>query len=169
MPDVTGTLRPPRLAAAPSSPVAGQIYFNTADNALYWWTGTAWVSARERVLQIKVVDDTTGLTTGDGKAIVCVSDDLNGLVLVDADAYVTTNSSSGTPTVAIRRIRSGTAVDMLSTNITIDANEPTSYTAAVQPVLNTANDDVLTGDLIAVDVDVAGTGAKGLGVVLAFA
>jgi hypothetical protein len=106
------------------------------------------------------------LTTGDGKLIFCVSDDLNGLNLIDADAFVTTVSSSGTPTIQIRNVTD--AVDMLSTLITIDASEFTSYTAAAPPVINGATDDVATGDLIAVDVDVAGTGAKGLGVVLTF-
>lgn len=31
------------LAAAPSSPVEGQIYHNTTDHALYYYDGTAWV------------------------------------------------------------------------------------------------------------------------------
>lgn len=30
------------LAAAPSNPVAGQIYYNTVDNKAYMWNGTAW-------------------------------------------------------------------------------------------------------------------------------
>lgn len=119
-----------------------------------------------RLVQIKVFDDLTTLSTGDGKVIFCVPSKYNGLNLVDADAYVTTNSSSGTPTVQIRNVTQ--AADMLSTRITIDANESTSYTAAAAPVIDTNNDDVATGDLIAVDVDVAGTGAKGLGVILQF-
>jgi len=45
MPEIVGTLKTPRLAAAPSSPVAGQMYFDTVANVLYWWNGTAWVSA----------------------------------------------------------------------------------------------------------------------------
>ena len=57
---------------------------------------------------------------------------------------------------------------MLTTKISIDASEFTSYTAAAAPVIDTGNDDVATGDLIAIDVDVAGTGAKGLGVILTF-
>jgi hypothetical protein len=35
-----------QLGTAPSSPVKGQLYFNTADNTLWWWDGSAWVSAR---------------------------------------------------------------------------------------------------------------------------
>jgi len=35
-------------------------------------------------------------------------------------------------------------------------------------VINTSNDDVATGDRIFVDVDVAGTGTKGLDVHLTF-
>jgi len=35
-----------QLGAAPSSPVTGQLYYNTADNTLYWWDGTQWVPAK---------------------------------------------------------------------------------------------------------------------------
>jgi hypothetical protein len=34
------------LATAPSSPVAGQIYFDTVDLELYFWTGSAWESTQ---------------------------------------------------------------------------------------------------------------------------
>jgi hypothetical protein len=54
----------------------------------------------------------------------------------------------------------------LSTPITIDQSEQTSYTAAVSSVVDSAHRVVSTGDLIAVDVTAAGTGAKGLGVIL---
>lgn len=117
-------------------------------------------------MQLKVVDDATAVTTGDGKLIFCIPPELNGYNLTDADAAVTTVSSSGTPTIQIRNVTD--AVDMLSTRITIDANETTSYTAATAPVIDTTKDDVATGDLIAIDVDVAGTGAKGLLVILTF-
>ena len=39
-------LRAHILGSAPSSPVTGQLYYSSADNTLYWWDGSAWVSAR---------------------------------------------------------------------------------------------------------------------------
>ena len=115
---------------------------------------------------IKVFSDTTTLATGDGKFIFVISSDLDGARLTAAEAFVTTVSSSGTPTVQVRNITD--AVDMLSTAITVDASEYSSYTAATRSVVNATNAVVATGDRIALDVDTAGTGAKGLGVLLKF-
>lgn len=127
-------------------------------------TGLKWEFTK--VLEVKVFDDATTVTTGDGKMIFCIPLALNGCDLTAVAGFITTVSSSGTPTVQIRNVTQ--TADMLSTRITIDASEFTSYTAATPPVIDTGNDDVATGDLIAVDVDVAGTGAKGLGVILTF-
>lgn len=118
------------------------------------------------VYEIKVVSDTTVVQTGDGQFIFAIPADLNGKNLTDAQAFVTTASSSGTPTVQIRNVTKSS--DMLTTKVTVDAAEFTSYSAVTPRVINTASDDVTTGDLIAIDVDVAGTGAKGLGVILRF-
>jgi hypothetical protein len=124
------------------------------------------LNSSAKVVQLKIFDEATTVTTGDGKLIFMIPPELNGMNLVDADAYVTTVSSSGLVSVQIRNVTD--AVDMLSTVISVDSSEFTSYTAATPPVINTSTDDVVTGDLIAIDVDGAGTGAKGLGINLAF-
>lgn len=113
-----------------------------------------------------VPDPAPIVTVGDGKFIFVVPFELNEYFLHDAQAFVTTASSSGDLLIQIRNVTDG--VDMLSTRITIEANEFTSYAATVDSVINYANDFVITGDRIAIDVDAAGTGAKGLGVILRF-
>jgi hypothetical protein len=120
-------------------------------------------------VSLKVVDDATVLTTGDGKTSFPIESELNGLRLIDADAMVVGASSSGTPTIQLRRVRAGSPADMLSTPITIDVGELGSYSAVTQPFVDLANDDILTGDRIFIDVDVAGTGTDGLDVRLIFA
>lgn len=118
------------------------------------------------VYEIKVRGDTQLVTTGDGKFIFVIPTDLNGTSLIDVEAYVTTVSTSGTPTIQIRNITA--AVDILSTRVTIDANEYWSENATTPAVINVLNAQVSAGDRIAIDVDVSGTGAKGLGVILSF-
>jgi hypothetical protein len=72
----------------------------------------------KRIIQIKVMDDSTVLTTGEGKIIFCIPACLNGFNLVAAHAFVTTVSSSGLPEIAIRNVTDG--AEMLSMSITID-------------------------------------------------
>lgn len=116
--------------------------------------------------QLKIMGDTQTVSTGDNKLVFLIEEDMGALSLIHAHAYVTTVSSSGLVTVQIRNVTQ--TADMLTTKITIDQSEFSSYFAATQPVIDTANDDVDVGDRIAIDVDVAGTGAKGLGVILWF-
>lgn len=115
-----------------------------------------------------LVSDPNGdaLTTGDGKAYYRVPSTLDGWELIAAAAHVTTVSSSGAPTIQIHNVTDG--LDMLSTRITIDANEKDSATAATPAVVNDLNADVATADELRIDVDVAGTGAKGLIVEMQF-
>ena len=122
--------------------------------------------ADDRIVELKIIDDATELTTGDGKLHFFIPNLLSSFRLSAIAAAVSTASSSGTPTIQIYNVTN--AVDMLSTKITIDANEKTSYTAATPAVINTDNDHVHQGDELRIDVDVAGTGAKGLCVILIF-
>lgn len=135
------------------------------DEVLPRWMKVSNIS-NGKTVQIKVFDDATAATTGDGKFIFFIPEWWNGLALVDCDAYVTGASSSGALTIQIRNITD--SVDLLSTAITIDASELSSLTAATASVINRANANISSGDQIAIDVDGAGTSAEGLGVVLLF-
>ena len=82
------------------------------------------------------------------------------MTLTAVRAPLTTASSSGIPTIDINE--GGTTI--LSTKLTIDANEKTSTTAATPAVIS---DTVLADDAeMTIDIDVAGTGAAGLKVYL---
>ena len=121
------------------------------------------VTADANALDGLLPDTATVPTVGDGKFVIEIDEDLDGARLVRASAYLTT---AGGVTIQIRNVRTG--ADMLSTKITVDAGEKSSYDAAVQPVINPANAEVQGGDQIAVDID-AVSGGKGLGVRLVFA
>jgi hypothetical protein len=138
---------------------------------LYESDGTQWIqvsggsASTVARFEIKVISDTSDFRTGDGQFLFAIPIDINGFSLSSVAGFVTTVGSSLT-TVQIRNAT--TANDMLSTAITIDVSETTSYTAATPPVINPTFAIVSTADLIAVDIDGAGTGAKGLGVILGF-
>jgi hypothetical protein len=125
--------------------------------------------------EIKVFADDEELETGDGAFIFAIPLDLDESTLRYANAFITTVSSSGLVTVQFRNVTQG--VDMLSTRITIDVGETNGETAATPAVIKTSDivipypltdASVFERDLIAIDVDTAGTGAKGLGVMLGF-
>ena len=123
----------------------------------------------KRIYVIGVIEAATALTTGDGKAYRTIPQEFNGMNLVAAHAAVYT-VATGETLIAIQIRNVTDSVDMLSTKITLDASEFNSYTAATPPVIDTALDDVATGDRIAVDIDAIGntTSGNGLDVILTF-
>lgn len=123
----------------------------------------------KRIVTLIILDDTTDTSVGDGAGDITftIPAELNGWNLTDADASVETAGTTGTTDIQINNVTQ--AADMLTTKITIDSGETSSYTAATAPVIDTANDDVATGDKIRIDIDaVSTTAAKGLQVILTF-
>jgi hypothetical protein len=113
--------------------------------------------AKTEVLMVALGDETTDITTGNAKVTMRMP---FAMTLTAVRASLATASSSGTPTVDINE--GGSTI--LSTKLTIDANEKTSTTAATPAVIS---DSALADDAeITFDIDVAGTGAKGLKVTL---
>jgi transcription elongation factor len=76
------------------------------------------------------------------------------------------SSSSGTPTFTVRNVTDNS--QMLSTSLTVDANEYTSADATAAAVIDTGEDDVVTDDLIEVACTTAGTGVTYAVVTLGF-
>lgn len=91
---------------------------------------------------------------------IIIPEHWHGATLTNVSAGVFTVSSSGVVTVRVYNATLGQNV--LSTNVTIDANERTSLTAATPPVVNATYATLTKGDLFQFFVETAGTGAKGL-------
>lgn len=105
-----------------------------------------------------VSDETTSITTGTAKLSFSIP---YNFAVVGVYATLNTASSSGTPTFDINE--GGTTI--LSTKIVIDANELTGGSAGYQ---GTASGAAVISDAaiaafaqVTVDIDAAGTGAKG--------
>lgn len=163
------------IVAAASTSAAGKIEIATAAETTAGTDATRAVSPDGlagsdygvRVVGIQVVASGTDMATGDGKAFFRIPSVMNGWDLVAVAAKVYTAGTTSTCTIQIRNITQ--AADMLSTKISIDSAELDSSTAATPAVIDTNNDDVATGDGIAIDVDtVHTTAAKGLFVEMQF-
>jgi hypothetical protein len=104
---------------------------------------------------------------GAGSLLFRVPSVLNGMNLVGVAAACATAGTTGTMDIQIANVTQ--AADMLTTKITIDSGETDSSTAATPAVIDTANDDVATGDQLRIDVDaIHTTPATGLMVELQF-
>jgi len=101
-------LRGHQLSAAPSSPVTGQLYYNTTDNTLYWWDGSQWVSARGGAASVPPA--TTGalgtIQLAGDLAGTATSPQIATGVIVDTDvAAANKDGAVGTP--SLRTIGTG--------------------------------------------------------------
>ena len=82
----------------------------------------------------------------------------SGFTLAGVEATLLVASTSGVVTVNVKK----NAVSIFTTKITIDVNEKTSVTAVIPAVIISTATTFEAGDLVSIDIDGAGTGAKGL-------
>ena len=143
----------------PNTPSVNDIH--TENNKTYLWNGVSWINTTslERTMIIAVSDETTSITTGTGKVTFRSP---HAMVLTKIPrATLTTASTSGGVTIDIN----DGASSVLGVNkLSIDQDEKTSTTAATATTLA---DTAISDDVeISIDIDSAGTGAKGLKVIL---
>lgn len=114
-----------------------------------------------KVFSWQIIDGATALTAGSSKAVLRIDSQISGMNIGTlAGCVVTTGSQCS---VMLRRVRSGSSVNVLSTSLTIDASETDSNTAATANVINASNDDMTDADQLHVDIESVGGGAaKGL-------
>ena len=137
-----------------STPVDGDLWYNTTAGTLNFYDGSATHDLiPTESLIIAVSDETTALTTGTAKITFRMP---YAFTLTDVRASLTTaGGTSGTTTVDINE--SGTTI--LSTKLTIDNTEKTSTTASTPAVIS---DSALADDSeITIDIDaISGAGTE---------
>jgi len=74
------------LSSAPSSPVAGQVYYDTTTNVLYFWNATAWIPASG---DTEAVQDIVGAFTVGGTGITKTYNDGANTLTFAIDTAVT--------------------------------------------------------------------------------
>lgn len=117
------------------------------------------------LIAVKLFGDDEVVTAGVRWTIgITEADQLAGMSLSAVGTYVSTVSSSGLVTMQLENLTS--AVDFLSTAVSIDASEKFSDTAATPYVIDAANAGLALHDEVAFDITAAGTGAMGLLAVL---
>ena len=123
------------LGAAPGSPVTGQMYYNSGDNTLYWFDGTAWQSAKGGVTALP--DATAGV-----KGVIQLTGDLAGTAaspqiaagaIVDSDINAANkDGAAGTP--SLRTLGTGpTQAASGSDSRFTDARAPTAHRTTHEP------------------------------------
>lgn len=106
------------------------------------------------VLIIPIGDETSNITTGTAKVTFHMPYEFS---LLKVKAGLSTASSSGNPTFDLN----DDGASVFSTTISIDANERFSDTAGTTAVLTSTPRIIASGSVMTIDIDNAGTGAKG--------
>jgi hypothetical protein len=83
------------LSSAPSSPVEGQVYFNTVDKIVYFFDGTNWIPTSG---SLEVIQDAIGAWVSGGTGLTATYTDSAGTTVIDLDDTAVNAGSYGSQT-----------------------------------------------------------------------
>lgn len=118
------------------------------------------------IIILQAIAAGTNVTTGDGKLYYHVPAKLNGMNIITVHALNSVAGITGQCDVQIANVTS--TQDVLSTVLSVDTTEVGSDTGATPAVIDAAQDDLATNDILRIDVDAvhSGTAPKGLTITL---
>jgi hypothetical protein len=145
------------LLSAPSSPVAGQVYFNatSSDKTLYFYNGTDWIPASGST---EVIQDVIGSALIGGTALTATYNDTSGETTINLDNTAVTHGSYGSSaakTVSFTVDQQGRLTAASEQDIQIATSQVTGLQEYIEDSVNTV---VVAGEGIDVAYnDVANT------------
>jgi hypothetical protein len=125
------------LSTAPSSPVTGQIYYNTSTNVLYFYNGTEWTPTSGST---EVIQDVIGASIVGGVALTSTYNDTSGETTIDLDNTAVSHGSYGASnkTVSFTVDQQGRLTAASDTSINITASQVSDFTEATQDAISSA-------------------------------